>query len=93
MWKELTISSKGQVTIPKDMREKLGVEPGDVLVFTLMDGKYIVVPKSLNFNDLAGFLGKPPAGTATLEEIDSAVMKAGGANALLTSPAQRIAAA
>jgi antitoxin PrlF len=93
MWKELTLSPKGQVTLPKDMREELGIEPGDALVFTIVDNRIIVTPKSINFNDLAGFMGEPPAGRATLEEIDAAVMKAGGANALPPRDAARDAAA
>ncbi len=28
------MTSKGQITVPKEVRERLGVEPGDVLEFT-----------------------------------------------------------
>jgi antitoxin PrlF len=93
MWKELTLSPKGQVTLPKDMREELGIEPGDALVFTIVENRIIVIPKCINFNDLAGFLGGPPAGLATLEEIDAAVTRAGGENALPPRDAARDAAA
>jgi AbrB family looped-hinge helix DNA binding protein len=34
-----TVSSKGQLTIPKAVREKLGLEPGSKVLFTLRDGK------------------------------------------------------
>ena len=36
------ISSKGQVTIPKEIREYLGLRPGDRLEFEVVDGNVIV---------------------------------------------------
>lgn len=38
------ITSKGQVTIPKQIRDLLGVEPGDQLEFEYHDGHLEVVP-------------------------------------------------
>ncbi len=32
------ISSKGQVTIPKQIRERLGVEPGDLIAYEIDNG-------------------------------------------------------
>ncbi|MGK6312005.1 AbrB/MazE/SpoVT family DNA-binding domain-containing protein [Neorhizobium sp. DT-125] len=78
---EVTLSPKGQVTIPKEMREALGLQPGDHLIYSVVDGDVVLTPKNVNFNDLAGLLGKPPRGRASLEEIDATVLKAGGANA------------
>ncbi len=34
-----TISEKGQVTIPKRLRDRLGIRPGDELDFTEVDGR------------------------------------------------------
>jgi len=81
---EATLSSKGQVTIPKEMREALNLRTGDQLIYSVVDGEIIVTPKNIDFKDLAGFLGDPPNGPVTLEEIDAAVMQAAGANALDT---------
>lgn len=39
-----TITSKGQVTIPRDIREKLDLRQGDRLVFYGEDGKAVVHP-------------------------------------------------
>ena len=36
-----TVSKKGQVTIPKACREQLGIEPGAVLDFEVVDGKLV----------------------------------------------------
>ena len=33
MQKEAKITSKGQITLPKDVRQALGVKPGDKVVF------------------------------------------------------------
>ena len=52
---EMTISAKGQVTIPKDMRELLGLRPGDQLIYSMVDGHIVMTPKNVDFNDLAGF--------------------------------------
>ena len=36
------MTTKGQVTIPKEVRERLGLQPGDELEFTVVDGVYSV---------------------------------------------------
>jgi AbrB family looped-hinge helix DNA binding protein len=81
---EVTMSSKGQITIPKEMRELLNLSPGDQLVYSVIDGEIVITPKNIDLKDLAGFLGNPPNGYATLEEIDEAVVQTAGANALST---------
>lgn len=81
---EVTMSPKGQITIPKEMRELLNLSPGDQLVYSVVDGEIVITPKNIDLKDLAGFLGNPPNGRATLEEIDETVLQAAGANALST---------
>ncbi|MBU0737875.1 MAG: AbrB/MazE/SpoVT family DNA-binding domain-containing protein [Alphaproteobacteria bacterium] len=81
---EATMSAKGQITIPKEMRELLKLNPGDQMVYSVVDGEIVITPKNIDMKDLAGFLGTPPNGRATLEEIDEAVIRTAGANALLT---------
>jgi antitoxin PrlF len=81
---EATISSKGQVTIPKEMREALNLRPGDQLVYSVIDGEIVITPKSIDLKDLAGYLGDPPNGRATLEEIDAAAVAAAAANVFET---------
>lgn len=43
-----TISSKGQVTVPAAVRERLGLEPGTVVVFELRDGGVVLRKGSRN---------------------------------------------
>lgn len=69
-----TMTSKGQLTIPKDVRDELGIEAGTRLFVTVRNGQVVALPKNKRIADLAGILGKPPKGAgATLEDIDEAV--------------------
>ena len=82
---EVTLSPKGQVTIPKEMRDILGLRPGDQVIYSVIDGEIVITPKNIDLKDLAGLLGMPPNGPATLEEIDKAVAEAAGASVLSTA--------
>jgi antitoxin PrlF len=82
---DVTMSAKGQITIPKELREQLTLSPGDQIVFSVVDGEIVITPKNIDLKDLAGFLGTPPNGRATLEEIDEVVVRTAGANALSTN--------
>lgn len=50
------ITSKGQVTIPKDVRAALGVKEGDTLVFEVENGgaRVSVIRKPVSFADYEG---------------------------------------
>jgi antitoxin PrlF len=55
-----TITSKGQTTIPKDIRDGLGLRPKDKVSFTLLpDGTVIMRAKKRSILDLGGALHKP----------------------------------
>lgn len=54
-----TLTSKGQTTIPKEIRENLGMKPGDQMTFTLMpDATVVMRLKSKTITALAGVLHK-----------------------------------
>ena len=54
-----TLTSKGQTTIPKKIRDSLGMKPGDRMTFTLMpDGTVVLRVKSKSIVKLAGVLHK-----------------------------------
>lgn len=55
-----TMTSKGQTTIPKNIRDGLGLKPQDQLHFTLLpDGTVIMRAKKRSLGDLYGALHKP----------------------------------
>ncbi len=42
---ERTISEKGQVVIPEDIRRKMGLKPGSDVIFDIIDGMVVIKPK------------------------------------------------
>lgn len=52
-----TISEKGRVTIPKAIRDKLGLRPGTILDFNAVEGKLIGVKKEQE-DRIGRWLGK-----------------------------------
>lgn len=68
---EAKLSSKGQATIPKAVRERLRLEPGDRFKFFFHPDGVIILPK-IRTARLKGTVPKP-AKPVSLEEIDSAI--------------------
>lgn len=71
-----TVTSKGQVTIPKVFRERYGIKSGVELQFSVDPWDHIVVtPLTGRLEDLMGILPKPER-ALTIEEIDEAIAQA-----------------
>ena len=65
-----TLTSKGQTTIPKDIRDALGLKPKDRIHYTLMpDGTVIMRAKTRSILELQGLLHDPERKTVTIEEM------------------------
>jgi antitoxin PrlF len=59
MTTDATLTSKGQMTIPKAIRDSLGMKAGDRMTFTLMpDGIVVLRVKNKRVSDLGGILHK-----------------------------------
>lgn len=70
-------TSKGQTTIPKSVRDALGITDGTPLTWIVENGKLRVLAKTRNAADLAGILGPPPNGAhLTIEEINEGIGEA-----------------
>ena len=54
------VTSKGQVTVPKAVRDALGLKEGDQVVFRVQ-GSRAVLARTPDFLDLAGSVGVPAA--------------------------------
>ncbi|WP_299439569.1 AbrB/MazE/SpoVT family DNA-binding domain-containing protein [uncultured Rhodospira sp.] len=68
-----TLSSKGQITVPKALRDRLRLSPGDRVAFVLDDdGSVRIVPKPNSVRDLKGCLPRPAA-PVSLEDMDRAI--------------------
>lgn len=52
------ITSKGQVTVPKAVRDALGIKEGDEVVFRV-EGNRAVLARTPHFLDLAGSIRVP----------------------------------
>ncbi|MDZ7689466.1 MAG: AbrB/MazE/SpoVT family DNA-binding domain-containing protein [Halobacteriales archaeon] len=52
------VSEKGQITIPKEYREKFGIRPGDEVEFGVEEDHLVVKRKATEFEDYAGYLGE-----------------------------------
>ncbi len=73
-----TLTSKGQTTIPKDVRKRLNLHPGDRLEFVIdEDGRVLVLLASIDASELAGML-KPPVRPVSVEDMNRAIRKRGG---------------
>ena len=54
-----TVTSKGQITIPANVRQALQVEPGDRVEFVEVDpGRFEVVAATHSVTELKGMFGK-----------------------------------
>jgi antitoxin PrlF len=70
------LTSKGQVTIPKAIRERLDLEPGVTLHFSVdPSGRIVVTPLTLGMEDLIGILPRPRK-ALTDEEIHEVIVEA-----------------
>ena len=67
---ESTITSKGQTTVPADIRALVHAKPGTRLVWSVMpDGTIIVRAKTRSILDMAGLLDAPKAQRVDVEDM------------------------
>lgn len=68
-----TMTSKGQTTIPKSIRDKLNLREGDRLEFLVEeDGRVVLIAATVPVDALKGILPAPTQ-PVTLEDMESAV--------------------
>jgi AbrB family looped-hinge helix DNA binding protein len=68
-----TITVKGQTTIPKSVRDRLHLSPGDRVEFIVQDdGTALMVPATMTLAELKASIPPPPR-TLTLEEMTETI--------------------
>ena len=65
-----TMTTKGQVTVPREIRDRLGLKSGDKMAFTMLsDGTVVMRPKTRRLADLAGSLTRPGQPKVAVEDM------------------------
>lgn len=71
---ESTLTTKGQITLPKALRSALHLKSGDKVIFEFLeDGAYVIKPKTLDVRDLKGLIsydGEPKS----IEDMQKAIV-------------------
>ena len=71
-----TLTTKGQTTIPKPIRDHLGVRSGDRLDFVIQaDGTVVVRPGTIRVSELKGLLHREGSPPVSVERMKEAVRK------------------
>ena len=69
-----TITTKGQVTIPKSIRDSLMLSTGDKIEFVVTDKREALIrPISKKVDEVFGILHKPGRKTVSVEEMDATI--------------------
>ena len=70
---ESRITSKGQTTIPIEVREALRIGPGDTIQFVFVDGHYEIIPRNRSVESLFGLLKEYAIPNTGLENYREAI--------------------
>ncbi|MEJ6486606.1 AbrB/MazE/SpoVT family DNA-binding domain-containing protein [Nostoc punctiforme] len=69
-----TITTKGQVTIPKEIRDYLNLDTGSKVDFVIDENGIVkLIPLNISIKSLSGILHRPGMKSATLEEMEAAI--------------------
>ena len=74
-----TLTSKGQLTLPKPVRERLRVDTGDQVEFVVNDqGEVVVRGVNLDIREIKGLLKRPGRRSVTVESMNEAIVRRHG---------------
>ena len=72
-----TLTSKGQITIPAEVRRVLNVDAGDRVEFVQVEpGRFEIVAATRSVRELKGLFGKP-ARTVSIDEMNRVIAEQG----------------
>jgi AbrB family looped-hinge helix DNA binding protein len=70
------MTSKGQITIPSEVRDSLNLAPGTRFYVVARNGHVVAIPKNKNLMDLAGMFKMPPGTSLSIDDMETAVAEA-----------------
>lgn len=74
-----TLTSKGQITIPVEVRNALGLDPGDRVEFVEVEkGKYAIIAATRSVQELKGLFQGKRSKPVSIEEMNAAIRRASG---------------
>jgi antitoxin PrlF len=68
-----TMTSKGQTTVPAEIRDILKLKPGDKIRYIVRNGEVAIKAKNKRLADLAGRFADPTGATFTEDELRDAI--------------------
>lgn len=71
-----TVTSKGQITLPKSVRDRLRLQSGDRVEFVETGAGFMMRPATQNLTDIKGMLAKPKR-PVTIEDMNRAIARMG----------------
>jgi AbrB family looped-hinge helix DNA binding protein len=70
-----TLTSKGQLTLPKSVRERMGLDSGDRVEFVeVADGVFNIVAATRDVRELRGMISKPKD-AVSLDDMNRAIAR------------------
>lgn len=70
-----TLTSRGQTTIPKPIREALGLQPGDRVEFLVEEGQVVLRRATADITELDGLLNRSGREPVSIGEMDEAIQR------------------
>ncbi|MFQ3253481.1 MAG: antitoxin PrlF [Loktanella salsilacus] len=74
---ESTLTTKGQTTLPRDVRQALSLQAGDRVRYLILDGGEVRLMRSRPAASLAGMLRRDGAAPVSLKAMEEAIAARG----------------
>jgi AbrB family looped-hinge helix DNA binding protein len=71
---EVEVNAKGQATIPKEVRSRVGLSGGSKVQLTVEDGRIVMRPCRTSIRDSLGAFHRKGRKAATMADIDAAIV-------------------
>lgn len=75
-----TVTSKGQITLPRNVRQTLGLDLGDKVDFVEIEGGFKLVPLRKDVRALKGKFSGRVIRPVTIKEMDDAIAQSAAAS-------------